>query len=801
MKSTFRNAFIAIGAVLPLSVLLPVLLASAQPVSDIVTNPFATDPTAPAAGARLFDGTCAACHGTGATGGRGPNLTTGNFVHGGGDNDLFQTIKGGVAGTQMPAFASLSSDDVWRLVTYIKSLSAVAPASGQVASAGDAKAGEATFFGTGNCSSCHEINGRGGDLGPDLSAEGTRDAATIRAGVTHTRGGRGGRGGRGAPAVRILDVTMKDGRKISGVVRAQDSFTLDLEQADGTLAMLNARDVVSQAAGSSATPTNTLAPVDVDNITAYLLTQKQRDFAQTINASPKPVLPYTRLSAAAPQNWATYWGDFRGTHFSELTQITKANVRNLAARWVAPMFGDSVMEATPIVVDGVMYMAGSPGSVYALDARTGQQLWMFQRKQDVKNPYQINPFNRGVAVLDGRVFFGTLDDNLIALDAHTGRELWEKRLADTMVSYTITGAPLALNGKIIVGVATGEAGIRGWIRAFDPATGKELWNFDTVPAPGVKGNETWAGDSWKYGGSSAWLTASYDAETNTIITGTGNPVPDYNADLRKGDNLYSDCVIGLDADTGKLKWYYQFTPNDPHDWDSTQDMVLADQVIDGKPRKLILHADRNGWFYVLDRTDGKFLFAKPFVRQNWNLGFDKNGRPMVDPKSGATAQGQVVFPAVGGTNFQAPSYDKKSKLLYLTYGDSQGFAVSAPAVNEPGREYLGRGTGNPPPGPPAEQGIMAIDTTTGLVKWKFPLLQGSLQAGVVGTRGGVVFASTAEGQFIALDGATGKPLWNFRTGQRITASPISYAVNGEQYIAVASGNLVFSFALPKKDQK
>jgi alcohol dehydrogenase (cytochrome c) len=481
-----------------------------------------------------------------------------------------------------------------------------------------------------------------------------------------------------------------------------------------------------------------------------------------------------------------------------LNQINTANVGGLAARWAVPLLGESIMEATPLVVDGVMYMAGSPGEVYALDARNGLPLWSFKRKQDIKNPYQINPFNRGVAVLDGRVFVGTLDDNLIALDAHTGRELWEKRLADTMLGYTLTGAPLALKDKIVVGVAAGEAGVRPWLEAFDPATGNKLWHFDIVPGPPDPVAKTWAGESWKYGGSASWLTGSYDAETNSLIVGTGNPVPDYNADLRKGDNLYSDCVLELDADTGKLKWYYQFTPNDPHDWDSTEDMVLADQVIDGKPRKLVLHADRNGFFYVLDRSNGKFLFAKPYVRQTWNMGFDKNGRPIINPKSLATLSGQPVFPATGGTNFEAPSYDDQSKMFYLTYGDAQGFAISAPAVNEPGKEYLGRGTGTPPPAPPAEQGIAAIDSRTGEVRWKFPLTLGSLKTGVIATRGGVVFAATGEARFVALDAATGKVLWNFRTGQPMSGSPISYAVGGQQYVAVASGNLLFSFALPEK---
>jgi alcohol dehydrogenase (cytochrome c) len=776
-----------------LALMAPALLASAQQ-SDTPNNPFTGNPTAVAAGGALFNSTCAACHGTGATGGRGPNLTSGRFLHGGSDYEIFTTIRGGVAGTEMPSFSTLPADDVWRLVTYIKSLNGGGN-RGDVAS-GDAGAGEEIFFGAGNCTSCHEVNGRGRDLASDLSAEGQNNAAAIRTGVMHAARPRPGL------RPRLLTVTLKDGRKFSGLTRAEDSFSLDLEQADGKLVMFDAKDIASKTEAGSITPASTLSAKQVNDVVAYLAGLKQRDFSQTVKANPAPVLTPDRLlrADAEPQNWATYWGSYKSHHFSTLNQINTANVGGLAARWVTPLIGDSIMEATPLVVDGVMYMAGSPGEVYALDARNGILLWSFKRKQDIKNPYQINPFNRGVAVLDGRVFFGTLDDNLIALDAHTGRELWEKRLADTMLGYTLTGAPLALNGKIIVGVAAGEAGVRPWLEAFDPANGNKLWHFDIVPSPPDPAAKTWAGDSWKYGGTASWLTGSYDSETNTLIVGTGNPVPDYNPDLRKGDNLYSDCILGLDAETGKLKWYYQDTPNDGHDWDSTEDMVLADQVIDGKPRKLVLHADRNGFFYVLDRTNGKFVFAKNYVRQTWNLGFDKDGKPKVDPKSIPTYAGQVVFPATGGTNFEAPSYDDQSKLMYLTYADGPTLAISAPAVNEPGKEYLGRGTGTVPPGTPAaEQGIMAIDTATGTVKWKFPLTVGSLKTGVLATSGGVVFAATGEARFIALDAATGKPLWNFHTGQPMSASPISYEVNGQQYVAVASGNLLFSFALPEKN--
>ena len=780
------------GAALLLPLILPAALVWAQ-ASDTPNNPFARDTAAPAAGKAVFDATCAACHGAGATGGRGPDLTSGRFVHGAADYDVFQTIKGGVAGTEMPSFAQLSSDDVWRLVTYIKSLSGGGNPV-RSAATGDARAGEGFFFGAGNCTSCHEVNGRGSDLASDLSAEGQNNAAAIRTGVTHS--------GRPRPGFRprLLDVTLKDGRRFSGVSRAEDSFALDLEQKDGSLVALDVADIASRSETDSMTPVSALSVTQVDDVVAFLSGLKQRDLSQTVKANPAPVLPYNRIANSDGKNWPTYWGNHRSFHYSPLSQINTTTVAGLTTRWAQPLIGESIMESTPLVVDGVMYVTGSPGEVYALDARNGMMLWNFKRKQDIKNPYQINPFNRGEAVLDGRVFFGTLDDNLIALDAHTGRELWEKRVADTLLGFTLTGAPLAINGKIIVGVAAGETGVRPWLKAFDPASGTELWNLDLVPGPGQKGNETWAGDSWKYGGASSWLTGSFDAESNTLIVGVGNPVPDYNPALRKGDNLYSDSVLGVDADTGKLKWYYQFTPNDGHDWDSTEDMVLADQVIDGKPRKLVLHADRNGFFYAIDRTNGKFVFGKPYVRQNWNLGFDKDGKPKVDPKSIPSYTGQVVFPATGGTNFEAPSYDDKTKILYLTFADGPVLAISAPAVNEPGKEYLGRGTGTVPPGTPAaEQGIMAIDTTTGTVKWKYNLTQGSLKAGVLATDGGLVFASTNEGRFIALDKATGKPVWNFRTGQPVTASPISYEVNGKQYVAVASSNIVFAFALPDRN--
>ena len=602
-------------------------------------------------GRTIFNASCIACHGNGGVGDRAPALNTGNFAHGGEDYQLFQTIHSGIAGTQMPSFASLPSDDVWRIVVYLKSLSAQA---GSNAVTGDPRAGEALFFsGQGGCSSCHEVNGRGSDLASDLSAEGVKAAGAIRAGVLHNQPPP-----RGVFDTRNVDVVMRDGRTIYGVLKNQDVTALQVERADGTLLMLDRARVASMTDLGRASPgdiAKRLSHDDIENVVAYLAAHKARDFSETAKVNPAPVLPYGGIVKPAAGNWPSYWGDVQGRHFSELSQITAANVAQLQARWAAPMAGETVMEGTPLVVDGVMYVAGPPGDVAAFDARSGLQIWRFHRKQDVKNPYQINPFNKGVAVLDGRVFFGTLDNKLIALNAHNGRELWEKTINDTLGGYTITGAPLALKDKLIVGMSGGEMGLRGYLDAYDPATGKQLWRTYTIPAPGEPGGDTWAGDSWKYGGAPTWLTGSYDPETNTLIWPTGNPGPDFNPDLRKGDNLYTDSVLALDADTGKLKWHYQFTPNDGHDWDSTEDMVLADQVIDGQPRKLVVHADRNGMFYVLDRTNGKFLFSTPFVRQTWNLGFDPNGRPIVNPKFVPTATGQAGWRARAPTSRRRPT--------------------------------------------------------------------------------------------------------------------------------------------------
>jgi alcohol dehydrogenase (cytochrome c) len=609
------------------------------------------------------------------------------------------------------------------------------------------------------------------------------------------------RGRRRGPGGGVAVVKTKDGKTLRGLVRNEDTYSLVLIDTTGQLHLLDKKNVVEQSKESGALMPGDyqrrLSEAELQNLVAYLKSCNGRDFSKTREAELPGGLSYERIRNAhtEPHNWLTYWGDYSGKHYSALKQINTANVKQLQARWAVQTPGDTLLEATPLVIDGVMYTSGMPGQVFALDARSGLQIWKYERKQKVVNPYESNRFNRGVAVLGNRVFFGTLDAALIALDARTGQPLWEVQVADTMDGYSITSPPLAVKDKIIVGVAGGEYGVRGFIDAYDVKTGKCLWRFHTTPGPGEFGNETWKGDSWKLGGAATWLTGSYDPELDLVYWTVGNPGPDMDAEIRKGDNLFSCSVVALDPSTGQRKWHYQFTPNDDHDWDANQDVILVDGVWQGQPRKLLIQANRNGFFYVLDRTNGKFLHAAPFVRQTWNAGFDENGRPKFLPNSNATPEGNVVFPSlVGGTNWQSPSFDPAANTLYLVFAESGNRYVRADTPFEPGKGYWGGRT--LPAGENNYAGVRALDATTGKAKWEYKVSQGSLAAGVLASAGGVVFAGTREGNLIALDAKAGALLWRFQTGGQIASAPISYAVDGKQFVALAAGGVLYSFALP-----
>ena len=786
-------------------------------------NPFGTSLEAVAAGRVVFDQACQSCHAPGATGDRGPALNTGVFPHGSEDADLFRTIREGLAGTQMPPFRGLTDNQIWQTVTYLRSLSSVRtsePSAAATPTRGNGASGESLFFGKAACASCHQVNGRGGVVGPDLSTVARAPADAIRQKILNPAGGfvapsvagRGvpvGRGGAGARPVVIVART-KEGREIRGVRRNEDTFSLQMVDASGALHLLDKLQLAEvRVENTSLMPGDyrtRLSNAELDDLIAFLSTLRERDPKVTSSATLTGGLTFDRLvnADAEPQNWLMYWGNFRGTHYSGLRQITAANVGQLQAAWAFPMPGPSILEATPLVVDGVMYTT-QPGEVVALDARSGRQIWRYVRPQKVKNPYEINPFNRGVAVAGNRVFFGTLDAALVALDARTGLPLWETQIADTMLGHSLTSAPLVVKDKVLVGITGGEFGPRGFLDAYDAATGKQMWRWYAVPGPGEFGHETWPGDSWKLGGSPMWLTGSYDAELNTVYWSVGNPGPQIDRSVRGDlDNLFSDSVVALDPDTGQRKWHYQFTPNDGHDWDSAQDLILVDRMWHGQMRKLLLHADRNGYFYILDRTNGKFLSGTPFVYTNWNAGFDANGRPTYVPGSNSSSSGSFfVYPTVGGgTNFQAPSYSPVTGWMYLEYSENGQQYVSTPVPYEAGRQYIGRTNASgapaaPKPGEPAASaGIKALDPETGKTMWDFKIFQGSLTNGVLATAGNVLFGAVRDGNLVALDARTGKHLWHMQTGGTMAASPISYAVNGRQFVAIAAGNTVYAFALP-----
>ncbi len=778
-------------------------LAQHPEMPDTVRNPFAGNAAAVAAGKALYHQTCEGCHGGDAQGGRGPALANRNFSHGGEDEDIFRTIRTGVPGTQMPSFGALPADEVWKIITYLHSLNS-SGAQAHQAVPGDPAAGEALFWGKGGCGQCHEVNGRGGLMGPDLSEIGRSAPQFLKATILNPEASIPMRRRWFGPVA--LTVTTREGKVVEGMKQAEDNFALILTDVDGNLRRFNRDEIVEEHAESKPLMPDDygkrLAPDEIQNLVAYLSTLKERDLTKTIEAKLPAGLTFERIknAQAEPQNWLTYWGDYQGDHFSALSQIKPGNVSQLQARWAVQMPPGPLLEATPIVVDGTMYAtytAEGTSGVYAIDARTGLTIWKYERRQKATSPYQSNPFNRGVAVLGDRVFFGTLDAALVALDARTGRVLWEAPVADTMQGYSITEAPLAIKNEVVIGVAGGEFGIRGLVDAYDAVTGKRLWRFNTIPGPGEPGHDTWSGDSWKHGSGAAWLTGSYDPDLDMLYWTVGNPGPDLDADVRKGVNLFTCSVVALNPATGKLQWYYQFTPSDTHDWDANEDVILADRTIDGAPRKLMLQADRNGMFYVLDRATGKLVLGKPYMNQTWNGGFHADGTPILLPGWMASPEGSTVSPGmVGGTDWNNPSYDPTQSRLYVTIttGGLTGFR-SAPEPYEPGRGYMG---GRPffVANQEHHGEMIAIDTETGNRVWTYRLYRESMAAGAMATSGGLVFLATGDGNLIALNSESGEPLWHFHAADAIASAPISYAVDGKQFVAIAAGNTLYSFALP-----
>ena len=497
-------------------------------------------------------------------------------------------------------------------------------------------------------------------------------------------------------------------------------------------------------------------------------------------------------SAKEPQNWLMYSGDYAGRRYSALEQINVSNARALVPKWVYQTVAVGKFETTPLVVDGILYGTGQDDRAFALDARTGRPIWQYQRTL----PADVRPccgrVNRGLAILDDKVFLGTLDDHVISLDARTGNVVWDVNAFDYKKGYSITLAPLTIKNMVIVGVSGGEYGIRGFIEAYDAVTGARKWRFYTVPGPGEPGHETWEGDSWKLGGAPAWITGIYDAATNTTFWTTGNPSPSNRGEGRAGDNLFSNSLLALDPDTGKLKWYFQFTKHDEHDWDATQVPVMFD---DGG-KHFIAQANRNGYFYLLDRATGKLIFSNPYAKVSWTNSKDIEGRPAALKDASPTPEGNRVCPgAAGATNWMSPTYDPQTKLFYVTAREQCDIFTTGPEPYDEGHAYYGSAYFPNDDAEPFWGALRAIEPLTGKIKWEWKHPSPSW-SGVLSTAGGLVFTGDAEGNFIALDATTGKALWHFQCGAGVYAGPISFAVDGKQYVAVAAGSALFAFALP-----
>jgi alcohol dehydrogenase (cytochrome c) len=516
-------------------------------------------------------------------------------------------------------------------------------------------------------------------------------------------------------------------------------------------------------------------------------------------------------AAADARNWLTYSGTYQSQRYSRLAQITPANVTNLEQQWVlqAQVFG--AWQSTPLVVDGIMYVTQRPNDVVALDAKTGRVFWVYRYTPSPDQRVCCGANNRGVAILGDTLFMGTLDAHLIAIDAKSGHALWNIAVADVKLGYSITLAPLVVKDKVIVGVGGGEFGIRGFIASFDARTGKEAWRFYTIPGPGEPGHETWKGDAWMNGGGSVWVTGSYDPALNLTYWGVGNPGPDWNPDQRPGDNLYTESVVALDVDTGTLKWHFQFTPNDGYDYDSVQVPVLVDMNWRGADAKLLVWANRNGFFYVLDRATGRFLSGNAFVKVNWASHLDERGRPVQTPQP----PGAPTWPGnQGGTNWYSPSYSPRTELFYVSAWE--GYASiyrKETSVYQPGRNFNGGGFTvlTPVPGAPAvgigrrspinnwtdavgHGAVLAIDPRSGERKWTFDQFDVS-DSGILTTASDLLFTGGREGYFHALDARTGTLLWKASLGGQIVSGPMSYEVDGRQYVAVIAGHSLVAFAL------
>jgi PQQ-dependent dehydrogenase (methanol/ethanol family) len=736
-----------------------------------------------------FAQTCALCHGGDARGtDRAPSLVNNDHLRNASENDIADIIQKGKG--KMPALP-LPPPDIQALAHYVRLLD---PMGAETPAPGDPQAGERIFFGAGKCATCHIARGRGHSNGPDLSNVARRlklpelKQSLVDPSVRITTG------------YRTVSVTLNDGSSLRGFARAQGSHDLVLQTDDGRLHLL--------AEGEY----RTLTPDPHPAMPAFQGTEdQQRDliaFLSRLNGTavgpltePSPPVAQGAIDAIAhPKqgDWPTYNGTLDGNRHSVLDQITRENVSRLQLQWTytIPFVG---LETTPIVVDGVMYVTGN-NQVYALSGRTGREIWHYERPKSAAAKISSDAaigVNRGVALLGDRIFYLTDDAHLLALDRLTGALLWDVYAPEAGAPgfYGGTSAPLVVGNLVITGVSGGDNGIRGFVAAYQATTGELAWRFWTIPKPGDAGPvaDTWRGTALALGGGATWLSGSADPEANVLYWAVGNPHPDTDGDERLGANLYTNCDLALDLQTGQLRWYYQFTPHDLHDWDANQPIVLVDAPWRGQDRKLLLHANRNGFFYVIDRTNGRPLLATRMVdKLTWASGINEaDWTPRLLPNNETNEQGVKTAPAVrGATNWYATAYNPATRLYYVM--TVEDYTIYRQAEDGGFRGYFD-------PADPPQKILRAFDIETGKVAWQIDL-PGPVQtnySGVLSTAGGLLFFGESSGGFAAVDARTGQYLWHFEANRPFKASPMTYAVQGRQYVAIAAGANILAFAQPE----
>ncbi len=736
-------------------------------------------------GRTIYAKRCEGCHGPGAYGGdKGPALANNREMRRRSFAETRGIIRNGRPDSGMPSFPipDAELDDV---ALFIHSLNAPAASSHPP---GDRSAGERFFFGAGKCSTCHMAMGRGRALGPDLSDVGhdlTVDG--IRESLQQPDA-------RIAPGYDLVTVQLRDGSTLRGFARNRSNFDLQLQDLDGRLHLLHAGDFTSvREEKKSLMPAVNLTAEIERNLIAYLANLGGVQPGVTLpKQDPAPDgISFSRILKPRPGEWPSYNGRLDANRYSSLEQINTSNIGKLTLKWnfSIDFFNE---ETTPVVVDGIMYVTG-PNSIFALDALTGREIWRYRRPRTAGLTGDgATGINRGVAVLGDKVFLVTDDAHLLAVNRTTGRPVWEQIMPKEHQHYGGTSAPLALRDMVITGVAGADEGIRGFVVAYKAETGEEVWRHWTVPLKGEPGSETWTDQFRDYGGGSTWVTGSYDPENDTLYWPTGNPFPDWSGGERSGDSLYTNCMLALNPADGKLKWYFQFTPHDVHDWDATEPPVLVDAKFHGEDRKLLLHADRNGFFYVLDRINGKFLLGTKFVdKLTWAAGLGPDGRPQYLPANIPPHDGAVGCPSVeGATNWMSTAYSPLTRLYYVMALEACAFYVTPPAGNKVHRPQI----------PEGRKFLRALDIETGKIVWEVPQVgHGDTWGGVLATAGNVLFYGMDSGAFAAVDARDGKPLWHFDTSLRWKASPMTFSVAGKQYVAISSGPNVMCFGLMGAD--